>query len=361
MIFKTIWERTLLKDILKVFLLFLFSFYFLYTLIDYSLHMQDFIRDQKTQIADLLLYYIYQFIKRADLLIPLALLVATVKVLSSLNQHRELVAFQSCGIRLKTILRPFFVVAIFCSLFNYVSFQYFAPKSLTYLDNFYVSRLKSSDANDKKPFYTISLKDKTTLIYQSFDKEKQLFFDVLWIRSANDIWRIKYLSLDPQNRVGSYVDHLQRNAEGIVEKTESFETRVFKELSWNKNSAQRDLVPLENLSISSLVKMLHKKESLSPSEKSEISTQLYFKSCMPLLSLLVVFAVAPFCVRYSRMQPIFLIYAIALFGFIAFFTLMDAAVILGQNMAVTPAWAIFTPFALCMVGFAWKFTRTFPR
>ena len=98
-----IWKRYILCEILKVFFLFLGCFFFLYSLIDYSLHMQDFIIDKRIQISHITTYYLFQFIKRADLLIPLALLISTLKVLFSLNSRGELIALQSSGVPAKKI------------------------------------------------------------------------------------------------------------------------------------------------------------------------------------------------------------------------------------------------------------------
>src|SRR5579862_6484093 len=110
MMLKLIWERYLLREILKVFFLFLGCFFFLYALLDYSMHMQDFIADKRIQIPHLLVYYFFHLIKRADLLIPLSLLISTLKVLFALNHLGELIALQTSGISRKKILRPFFFI-----------------------------------------------------------------------------------------------------------------------------------------------------------------------------------------------------------------------------------------------------------
>src|SRR5690348_8415177 len=91
MMLASIWQRYLFREILKVFFLFLGCFFFLYSILDYSLHMQDFLVDKQIHLGHLFIYYFYQFIKRADLLIPLALLIATLKVLFSFNARGELV------------------------------------------------------------------------------------------------------------------------------------------------------------------------------------------------------------------------------------------------------------------------------
>src|SRR5262245_50908672 len=105
-----LWEKYVLREFLKVFFFFLFGFFFIYAIIDYSTHIQDFVHGKNLPVLKILQYYLFQFVKRADILIPLALLISTIKVLCQLNIYRELVAFQSAGIAQKKLLRPLFLM-----------------------------------------------------------------------------------------------------------------------------------------------------------------------------------------------------------------------------------------------------------
>jgi len=358
MILSCIWERYFLKEILKIFFFFLFCFFFLYSVMDYSLHMNDFISDKGIKFFDVLCYYTFQFIKRATLLIPLALLVSTIKVLYQLNSSRELVALQASGLKLKTILRPFFLIAILCSLFNYINLELLFPKAANYLDQFRYNHFKHIEKEAKKqPVHLLFLKDNSRLFYQSYDASKDSFFDVIWLASSNDIWRIKYLKANPNQPFGQYVDHLQRNQEDFFEKKESFDTYLFKGIKWDPNMPSKGFIPRENHKISELYHFLAQKKVTSSYETQEIITQLYFKLAIPLLPFLVIIAIAPFCVQYSRKIPIFFIYAFSIFGYIAFFALMDASVIIGENNVVSPFLAIFAPLGIGFGAFFWKFSK----
>jgi lipopolysaccharide export system permease protein len=352
-----IWERYFLKEILKVFSLFLFSFFFLYAVMDYSTHMQDFIKDKRIEISHLLLYYTFHFLKRAPLLIPLALLISTIKVLTTLNTNHELVALQASGIKLKRLLRPFFLVGIVCCLFNFINMEFFFPSSMNYIDYFREAHFKHTYKEERKERISVlQLEDGSKLLYQYYEPSKKAFFDVLWLRSADDFWRIKYLAADPQKPQGEFAEHLQRNKEGLIEKKESYPTRLFSEIKWEPGQISIGLIPVENRSLSFLISQL--KQNSRAYHPEEVITQISFKSLMPLLSLIVIMAAAPFCVRYSRGLPLFFIYLIALFGFLGFYALMNSAVILGENNTKDPFWVIFTPFALCAGAFGWKFART---
>lgn len=359
MILTKIWQRYFFKECIKVFGLFLFVFYLLYSLMDYSTHMQDFIVDKQIQISDIFLYYLHQFIKRADLLVPLALLVATIKVLCTLNANRELVALQASGLKLKTLMGPFFLLATFCTLFNYFNSEYLLPKSKNYLDLFHHSHFKHTQTQKKKePVHVIGLKDNSKLVYQSYDAGKGVFFDVIWLSASDDIWRIKYLKADPHEPLGQFVDHLKRNNQGFFEKKDSYPSLLFPQIQWRHIVSRKGYIPFENRSISELYKLVSHKKTTTTYQAKEILTQFSFKCIMPLLSFLVIIAIAPFCVVYSRHLPVFFIYAFGLFGYIAFFALMDSALILGANNVLPPMLAISIPFAGCLAGFSWKFAKS---
>ncbi len=359
MILKTIWQRHIFCELLKVFILFLGCFFFLYALIDYSLHMQDFIVDKQIQIGHVATYYVLQFVKRADLLLPLALLLATLKVLLSMNLCGEQVALESCGIPRKKILQPFFLLGAFCVLFNLASAEFFLPTSLNHLDQFREKHFKHSRrGNRKEPVHVLPLKDRSKIIYQKEDKEKQLYVDVFWIRSVDEIWRMHSLSSDPHDPTGHFVDRLKRNSEGNFEKAESFEHFRFEKFRWQPDPIGKGYIPLENRSLSELSRMIVQKHKTTAYEYPQALTHFLFKITTPFLALIVIIAASPFCQRYSRNLPIFFTYAIALFGFIAFFAMMDATVIMGENQVVSPFMAILLPMAACSLAFGLNYKKS---
>ena len=356
MILSLIWQRYFFREVLKIFGLFLFSFYFLYVLMDYSLHMKSVLAGKSIPFFDLCLYYLFQFIKRSQLLLPLALLVASIKVLTTLNGNRELVALQTAGVPIKKLLHPFLLLGGLCCVFNWASNELLVPHSLNYIDRFYDANFKHAYSEHKKePIHVLHLKDKSKLIYQFYDASKEVFFDAIWIRSSNDLWRIKYLKADPSHPVGEFVDHVQRNAEGVFEKTESFPSVVLKGLTWERNMPRKGFIPMENRAYSDLLSL--GKQQSSSYERAEIRTQFYYKCVMPLMSLLIVVAIAPICMRYSRTNRPFFIYAIAIFGFVAFYALMDAAIILGENRVMSPALVVLSPFIISSAFFGWKYAK----
>lgn len=351
-----LWQRYLLREFFKVFALFLFGFYFLYIAIDYCSHMQDFTQGKQIAFGKITSYYLFQFIKRADILLPLACMIAMMKVLLGWNARRELVAFQAGGLSWKQLIRPLLIVSLAISLLNLVIAEFALPTALRRIDHFYDANLRHSHrGNRSEPIHVLQLEDQSKLIYQYYDSSLHRFVDVIWMRSPGDLWRMKSLHADPLSPVGYFVDHLEKQPDGHIEKTHSADQLLFKELKWDKEMTRRGFIPYENRSISELYR-LHNQE-MTKYSKHELTTQMLFKLCMPLLTPLIALGIAPICVRYARQIPFFFLYAVSLFAYVAFVALMDAAVILGETATFSPLIVILLPFALPLTFFGWRYLR----
>lgn len=344
-----IFQRYIFKEASKVFFLFLFSFFLLYILIDYSLHAQDFAMNHKIQIGHLLTYYGAQFVKRADLLLPLALLVATLKVLFGMNVKGELVALQSCGVCIQKILRPLFILGICATLFNGACSQWWLPKSVEYLTYFRKEKIKTTSLLHQ-PIHILNLKEGSKILYGS--KTESRYEDVFWIVSANELWHMQQLSQNlSQGPLGSYVDHFKRSPSGLFEKIASFETRCFTPFYLEQECAGKTVLPLDSRSISDLALMALRPNALKGYLSAQIQTHLFLKLVMPFLSLLVLFATAPLALTHGRKLPLFFTYTLTLFSFISFCALLNSAVILAESSTLSPYIAILAPFTFCFLFF----------
>lgn len=337
-----IWERYLFFEALKTCLLFLGCFYFLYAAIDYSTHMQDFIIDKKIHLSHLLKYYGFMLIKRCALLLPMALLISTIRLLTSLSAHGELVALQTAGISTRRLIRPLLWLGLFAALVTSISNEYFLPKSLNFLDHFRSRHFKHAHTGSRsEPIHSIPLIDGSTLIARTKDKATGEWVDLFWIRSLDNLWKMQ--SLDLASSTGYFVDHIERNSAGHLEKTESFEVFQFPPFETLPNPTGRHQIPAENHKISTLIALLHDPQS-SPVERPQLLTQLLFKCLIPFLPLLLILSIFPYCIRHHRSKTDIPLYAIALFGCIAFCALLDACVILSESQVISPWIAMCTPF-----------------
>lgn len=358
MFFKT-WERYLFRETFKVFFLFLASFYFLYIFIDYSTHASLF-RQAMMSAEDVVIYYLCQFSREADLLLLLAFLLATIRVLTSLNLHREAVALLAGGISAKRILVPLWCIAAMTTLALYANAEWVSPWSATLVQKYRERQLQEKMGyQEKHPVHEIFLKDGSRLLYMRFDRQAGELSDVFWLKTFDDIYRIKTFHLNPgRSPSGEHVDHLVRNDERVLVKAESFDHYLFEAMPPPKNSWTAITLAPKDLSLSAVWKhpfpRLHK--ALSDDEAQAFSA-FYYKLFFPLATFLLLMGLAPFALRFGRNFHSFPIYALGIFSLVAFSTLMDAANILGATQVFPPFLALAVPTAAAFITFGGLFVR----
>lgn len=352
-----IWERYFLREMAKVFILFLFGFYALYILIDYSNHSGSF-HHHHFRFFDIVKFYAFEFITRMDILVPFAILIAFIKTICTCNANNELVALLASGIPLKRLLRPFVLFGIFFTFVIYFNTEVLQPFAVRNHNQLEQSRIKKKQKKYKHAFIQqIALNDNTSIIFQNYDNASQRFFDAYWIRSIDDIYRIKHLSPYAPIPTGDFVEHLQRNQDGNLIITESQEKKSFPDMQFDKKVLLETVSMPNELSLSALKEKLPASGKIHSEKDAEILTSFYYKLAFPWLCLLAIIAPAPFCTRFSRTLPVFFIYALSIFALVAFYIIMDAAVVLGERQAVSPETAIWLPFILIFGFFSYKFAR----
>lgn len=353
-----IWEKYFLKETAKLFFLFIFSFYGLYVLIDYSSRMSSFHHQIHFRWYQIALYYLCEWVRRLDVLLPFALLLSTVRTLCSLNVHNELVALMAGGLNMRYLMRPFVFLALACVSLTFVNNQYLIPKALKQLR--YYDDLRTQAANSKHHramVQSVQLDDESTIIFLDYDSTQKRFFDAYWIRSIDDIYRMKYLYPYPETPKGYYVDHLKRNDQGELVTNESFREHEFPEIHFNRRLLMESIVPPEEYSLSKLYKRYPThSESLNDKEANLVTT-LYHKLSSPWLCLFAVIAPAPFCIRFNRHQPLFFIYAFSIFGLVSLHLFFNAATVLGKRQVLPPFLAIGVPFCFFFGFFIWRFVK----
>jgi lipopolysaccharide export system permease protein len=348
-----IWRRYFFSEILKFFFFFLLSFFFLYSIIEYSTHMNDFFKEKEWQPQEVVLYYANQLLKRLDFLLPLALLLSTIKVLTALQLKNEWLVLQAAGLSKRALLKPFWIVAFGSTALIYLNYHIFLPTALRHIDEFRSEHFHSSHlAKRKELIHLIPLQDQTKLLYQS--QEDGRLFDVLWIKSLDEIWHMKYLNNDPAKPFAEFADHIVRNKAGFLEKQESYTKVHLQELKWHPRRARLGLIPCEQRSLTELY-ALRTNPHTSAYEVPKIKTTLTFRLVMPWISPLLVLSLAPFCLQKRRHY--FLLYALSIFALFAVYMLLDAFSILSEHNLLSPLISICVPFLLLSGLFGWRYAQ----
>lgn len=344
-----LWQRYLLYRLTITFIFLLVSLFAIYVLFDLSIHGISFFVKNQTQIFDLLIYYVCHFSLHLDLFLPLSFLLSSLKTLLDLSTHLELVALQVAGISKKCLLFPFFAFAMVLSLIGYANHEWIEPNAGLGARTFKIAHTKWKKKREN--VQSIVLQDGSQLIYQRYDRQAQEFFDLFWIRSPNDIWTLKTLSLSSSPPIGRFVDHLIRDKDGLLVKAESYEKHVFKQFAFQEEFRSHPPIPTEHRPISALFQQA----LLRTAEQAIAKTHLHRKLAQPLLPFAALFAIAPFSMTFSRARREFLLVSLSLFGFIMLMTLYESLVILGENQVLIPEIAMWSPLGIIFGLFSRKF------
>jgi lipopolysaccharide export system permease protein len=351
------WERYFYKQLLKSALTFLMVFYGLYVLVDYSSHLSGVhYHHSSLKIGEFFVQYACEFIIRAEILIPFALLIGTIYTLTKYNQRSELIALLANGLSLHRLMVPYLVAAILAILFLYLNTEFFLPMAL-HKQNTYDQKHAEKKISKEVRAQHFLLEDGSALIYRYFDRASQVLEEVYWVPSANEIWRIAQLNPFKQTPLGLFVDHFTR-VNGHFTHQASYPSYAFAEMRLSRKKLHDSFLAPDQLPLSQLIAESPDSKTAEESEKAARAlTALYRKLTLPWLSLLAVIGPAPFCLRFSRHQPLFLIFAGAIFSLVALYLFCDAACVLAERQVLTPLSAILIPMACFLTLSLYRFIR----
>lgn len=359
MILNAIWERYFLKYFFQMFFLFLFCFYGLYVLIDFASQSGTLPHHHgNAGWHEVAKYYLLVFSSRAEILIPLALLIAFVHTMCTLNANSELAAFMAGGFSIKMLMRPFVVIGLLSVLLMYANEQFFLPEALRNIRRMEdVARRQKHHHSEDTVVRHLILEDRSLLLFQNYDVDSERFFDVYWIESLDSIYRMKYLSPALTPPTGYFVDHLVRNEKRELVQEKAFLELPFAGIKFNQDLLQSAIIDPDTLPLTELAAQVMENRNDLHEKESKVLSALYWKLAIPWLCLFAIIAPAPYCVRFARQLPIFLIYVFSLFGLIAFYTLMDAAEVMAKRQVLSPLMAIGFPFLVVFFVVGWRFKR----
>jgi Predicted permeases len=110
-----LFDRYIIRQFLVTALFSLFAVLLVFIVIDVMEKLDDFIDRQATWDI-ILLYYVYFVPEIIKLVIPVAMLLASLFVTARLSTQNELTAMKSSGVSLYRIMAPYIVVALLVSI-----------------------------------------------------------------------------------------------------------------------------------------------------------------------------------------------------------------------------------------------------
>jgi lipopolysaccharide export system permease protein len=353
----TIWrvtDRYFFWDTFRTFLLILCCFFALFFLIDYSsrtsgLHLKG---------MELGLYYYHVFIRRFEVLIPFALLVAVIRVLCQANSRYELAALMACGISLKRALWPILLLGILATTGLYLVNEYVLPTSMHALQRIEDVHMTENNRREEKPtVHSARLSDGTHFLYQTYDVAKQRFLDVFWIRTLDDLYRIRHVYPQTAPPYGDFVEHFQRNAQGELILVTAEEQALLPELFFDNNTLHEVITAPGDRALTTLWKKLPVSGQPLTSEQANIESDFYRKMVMPWLGLLACLAPCAACARFRRPVPTFYLYCGCLAVLVIAYLWLSAGSILAHSQVLAPKWTLGMPMFAALLVATWRWAR----
>lgn len=334
-----IWSKYIIGEFLKIFFFLIFSFYFLYALIDYSTRLEYF---SHIPFLSTLLYYLCIFLQKAEMLIPFAYLMALMRILFTINQRNELTSMLMSGYSYKRLLFPLFGMACFITLFLYLNFEFFEPHAQKRIE---IIKQDKKSKSEKKVKSCV-LEDLTKIVFRRFNFKKNSLEELYWLKSSDHIYYMKELYPFSQPPIGHYVLEFKRNEADEFELVERSDLMPFHEMKIEFDPLIQSVFSVRTYSISHLIQAHKSPKALLNVNDHELMTLLNYKLLMPLLPLLIYIALVPICTKFSRSLPVFFIYMLSIGTLLSFYTLMDACYFLGSAKLLPAQVIIWIPAAL---------------
>lgn len=346
-----LWKKYFLKKIALNFFLILACFFILFALLDFSLHAGTFTKSKSSTWLHATIYYSNMFSNYLDFFLPCSFLVTCLKVFIQLDSDNELIAFQSAGFSLKKISLPFFYFAIFLCGISYLNQEFLIPytKTFAHQSKAKMKKKKHKQVSIKK----IQLSDNSQWIFNHY--EDNIFYDVFWIKSFDDLWHFQKVTLDPKSneKIGVFADHFQKSPENFLELTESSPSLNLDFISLDPHQDFSMTTTLQNQSLSNLFSQA----ILSKHPSCKTVSFFYYKVLQPLILLIMILGLSPWHLSYNRFKPNFLIISIALGAMFTYKAVVEGMLILAESNTINPTVAICSPLLITLALVLPKFLQ----
>lgn len=341
-----IWQKYFFKEIICTLFLFLSIFWGLYVIIDYASRISLFRTFHFTSV-EIFQYYGFYFLKRMEILLPFAFLIASIRTLTKLNSGNELTALLSSGVPLKILTRPFLLFALSLTLLSYANLEWGYPQALSRLHLLEDSHTSDQYKRSKNEgVQSLSLHDGSLLLFYSFDSSTGIVDNPFWVQSIDTILHIKRLQLLASMPKGEWVEIFRRNENGELVLAESHREMEFPSLRLGDPRKALQLHRPQEQSLSTLYQLMMEETGVQQGKNNLILTALINKIIIPWLPCLVLMIIAPYCLIFSRTPPVFLIYVVGMFGLVSFYLIFNALITLTEHQVVSPWLSLALPFVV---------------
>ncbi len=301
-------DRYLIKKFLLPLVYCLFLFILLYVIMDIFGHLDEILRN-KVPVGILFQYYSSFTPLIFVQTVPIASLLSIVYMLSALNKSNELTAAKACGISISQLLIPIFAVAIILSLISFLVNENAVPKGIVTAEKIKTEYMeKTYDTQEKRKIVknlAVYGKNNRLIYAQEFNPAKNKLTGIIIIERDNQHrLRRKILSSGAtwENKQWVFYDCIVYKFNTLGDTIGN--PLVFKKKVIKFTETPKDLVKYEMqtgyMSYRELRSYIERLSGQNPKMLNSLKTDLYFKSALPLVSIIIMLIGIPFALTTSR-------------------------------------------------------------
>lgn len=301
-------DRYIIKKFLMPLVYCLFLFILLYIIMDLFGHLDEILRNKVP--AGILIKYYASFTPLIFVqTVPIATLLATVYMLSTLNRNNELTAAKACGISVNKLLVPVFAAAAILSLISFMVNENMVPKGVLTAEKIKAEYMeKTYDSSEKAKI----IKDLTV-----YGRKNQLIYAQEFNTSQNRLTGVIIIEHDDRQRLRRKI--LASEVVWESEKWIFYDCIIYNFDEAGKASGSpsvskkevldfpetpKDLLKYEMrtgyMSYSDLKSYIKRLSGQNAKMLNSLKTELYFKSALPFVSLIIMLIGIPFALTTKR-------------------------------------------------------------
>lgn len=307
-------QRYLLSQFFNALLICLFAVTSLFVIFDLFERMRIFLKED-SNINDILSYLFFKIPLIVHLMLPVAVLIATLFSIGRLSQTSEITAMRSSGVSVAWIAKPLLLVALAISVFSFILGETLIPYSSQRVEEIYTFDIKNKDTKGGLSRSNFWYKSGSTFYDIGFYDSRNTRLQDLLIYNFDEFFNLKNkLNADYADWGGSAVAWTMRDVvEVTLGKDSEFKSSQFSTLPLVINEKPEDFYNLqrkpETLSYFELKDYITKLKQDGISQTKHI-VDLAAKISFPLVNFLVVLVALPFALNPARTGTM-------TFGFIA--------------------------------------------
>lgn len=261
----------------------------LFTLIDLLDHMGSFV-DNDASALQMLRYYTFKAVWIVDLVMPIAMLMATLFSIGTMARYLELTALFASGWSLLKVARPLIVVSMLMTLFSLAWREYVLPEANLRRNQIWEVEIHGNP-NRIRPTQQIALTGRDGRLYyaRKFDPNTGILNGLRIISHQGAIIteRIDAARAEWDGSHWTLIDGTKRIFDGEDESTENFDRLTARDLTLNPRSFYRDRIRQEDMNIRQLREHIELVR-YSGGDPTSALVDIQFNLAFPVVNIIVV-------------------------------------------------------------------------